>query len=505
MSPFPYILAVTVLLLLYRRSWSRKSAGLPLPPGPRPLPFLGNIFDIDMVHPWRTYSEWKKRYGPIVSCRLIGQTVVIINSEKIARQLLDQRSAIYSDRPAGPVPKLFGVDFITAFLPYGDRLRLHRRLFHQALRSDAADSYRDLYLDKARQLLSNLIDSPEAFEKHIFLYTASIIMSVTYGHEKVSWDAPPIVSVAELAELLTVGLPPERSAILTAFPILTQLPAWFPGATFQRVAQRTRKLALESMNEPFEYVKRNMAAGRAPKSMVSDLLSERDEGKEAFPEQAVKEIALTVFVAGFDTSSSTLCSFILAMVLHPEAQRRAQQEIDSVIGVNRLPDFYDRPSLEYVEAVFRETIRWHNVAPLGLPHATSRDDVFGGYFIPKGSLIMPNIWDMSREGHEDPDDFKPERHFESDGTLLPDTIAAKPMWGFGRRGCPGRFVAEAATWSAVVHLLATFRITKAKDEAGKEIEVKEEFTSGVVCRPMPFKCSFVLRSTDREQAICSGD
>ncbi|KAG1875755.1 CyP450 monooxygenase [Suillus subluteus] len=504
---FPYILVVTVtvLLLLCCWSWSRKSAGLPLPPGPRSLPFIGNIGDIDVVNPWRTYSEWKKKYGPIVSCRLIGQTVVIINSERVARQLLDQRSAIYSDRPAGPVPKLFGIDFITAFLPYGDTLRLHRRLFHQALRSDAADSYRDLYLAKARQLLSNLLDSPEAFEKHLFLYTASIIMCVTYGHDKVTWDARPIKSVAELVELINVGLPPERSAILTAFPILTRLPAWFPGASFQRIAQRTRKLALESMNEPFEYVKRNMAAGNAPKSMVSDLLSEMGEGKEAFPEQAVKEVALTVFVAGFDTSSSTLSSFILAMVLHPEAQRLAQQEIDSVVGVDRLPDFYDRPSLKYVEAVFRETIRWHVVAPLGLPHATSSDDVFEGYFIPKGSLVMPNIWDMSREGHDDPDVFRPERHFASDGTLLPDTIAAKPVWGFGRRGCPGRFIAEAATWSAVVHLLAAFRITKAKDEAGKEIEVKEEFTSGVVCRPVPFQCSFVLRSTGREKAIRLGD
>ncbi|KAG2035464.1 cytochrome P450 [Suillus americanus] len=431
-------------------------------------------------------------------------TVIIINSEEIARQLLDQRSVIYSDRPAGPVPKHFGIDFITTLLPYGDTLRLHRRLFHETLRSDAANSYRDLYLDKARQLLSHLLDSPEAFEKHIFLYTASIIMSVTYGHEKVSWDAPPIKSVAELSELINVTLPPERSAILTAFPILTRLPAWFPGASFQRIAHRTRRLALESMNEPFEYVKRNMAAGNAPKSMVSDLLTEMDEGKEAFPEQAVKQIAVTVFIGG----SSTLSTFILAMVLHPEVQRLAQQEIDSVVGVDRLPDFHDRPSLKYVEAVFRESIRWHIVAPLGIPHATSSDDVFGGYFIPKGSFILPNIWDMSREGHDDPDVFKPERHLASDGTLLPDTIAAKPMWGWKKRvsgRCPGRFIAEAATWSAVVHLLAAFRITKAKDEAGKEIEVKEEFTSGVVCRPMPFQCSFVLRSTGREKAIRLGD
>ncbi|KAG0707187.1 hypothetical protein DFH29DRAFT_1014945 [Suillus ampliporus] len=184
-------------------------------------------------------------------------------------------------------------------------------------------------------------------------------MSVTYGHEKVSWDASPIKSVTEL---LTIGLPPERSAILTAFPILTRLPAWFPGATFQCA----RKLALESMDAPFEYVKRNVAAGSTPKSIMSDLLSQRDKGKEAFAERAVEEIALTVFV--------------------------------------------------------------------GLPHATSSDDVSEGYFIPKDSLIIPNVWDMSREGRDDPDVFRSEIHFASDGTLSPDTISTKPVWGFGRRG-----------------------------------------------------------------------
>ncbi|KAG1856700.1 hypothetical protein DFJ58DRAFT_840839 [Suillus subalutaceus] len=215
---------------------------------------------------------------------------------------------------------------------------------------------------------------------------------------------------------------------------------YLPGfrcAAFQRIAQRTRKLALESMNEPFEYVKRNMglkAIGNAPKSMVSDLLTEMDEGKEAFPEQAVKQIALTVFVG-------------------------------------------------------RANIR--------LAHATSNDDIFEGYFIPKGTC--PEKDTMIRM-------FSNQKGtLASDGTLLPDTIAAKPMWGFGRRGCPGRFIAEAVMWSAVANLLAAFRITKAKDEAGKEIEVKEEFTSGVVCRPVPFQCSFVLRSTGREKAIRLGD
>jgi cytochrome P450 len=80
------------------------------------------------------------------------------------------------------------------------------------------------------------------------------------------------------------------------------------------------------------------------------------------------------------------------MTLFPEAQRKAQEELDRVIGTSRLPTFEDRKNLPYIDAVVKETFRWHPLAPLGLPHMTDEDDVINGYLIPKGSILIPNIW-----------------------------------------------------------------------------------------------------------------
>ena len=85
-------------------------------------------------------------------------------------------------------------------------------------------------------------------------------------------------------------------------------------------------------------------------------------------------------------------AFFLAMVMCPDVQRRAQAELDTVVGSERLPDFTDRSRLPYVEAVVKECLRWHNVATLGVPHLSSEDIELNGYFIPKGSSLIPNTW-----------------------------------------------------------------------------------------------------------------
>ena len=80
------------------------------------------------------------------------------------------------------------------------------------------------------------------------------------------------------------------------------------------------------------------------------------------------------------------------MSLYPDIQKKAQAELAAVVGPNRLPDFDDRDALVYVSAIVKETLRWFNVAPLGISHRTMEDDEFRGYFIPAGTLITPNIW-----------------------------------------------------------------------------------------------------------------
>ncbi|KAG1742522.1 cytochrome P450 [Suillus lakei] len=408
--------AVLILALVIARHRVSHSALLPYPPGPKPLPVIGNVMDISLTEPWLAYTAWKKIYGDLIRVRLMGQEFVVISSEKIARALLDQRSAIYSDRPILPVGKFYGIEWITVLLQYGTELRSHRKMFHHALQAESSLRQREIYLRRARCLLANLLHDPEDFEAHIHSFVAAIVMGITQR------TTLTVLAVSELNTILTRGLSPEKSAILSAFPFLAHIPAWFPGATFQREALYSRQLAQKVLNAPFEFTKSQIAAGTASQSMVFDCLTQTDKDNNEAQEFVIKAVAAT--------SHSVLHAFILAMVLYPNVQAKAQAEIDTVVDSMRLPSFEDRPSLPYVEAILRELLRWSPVFPLAIPHATSSDDIFEGYLIPKGLAIG-----RDEEKYPDPDEFRPERHFATDGSLLSDSISDNPMFGLGRRIC----------------------------------------------------------------------
>lgn len=96
--------------------------------------------------------------------------------------------------------------------------------------------------------------------------------------------------------------------------------------------------------------------------------------------------------AGSDTTAATIASFVLAMTIHPEIQKKAQEELDRVIGPDRLPTWEDRSQLPYIDAILKETLRWNAATPLGVPHAVIQDDVYEGMFIPGGATVIPNVW-----------------------------------------------------------------------------------------------------------------
>ncbi|KAH7913512.1 cytochrome P450 [Hygrophoropsis aurantiaca] len=472
-----------------------KRKNLPLPPGPRALPLLGNALQINVSQPWLTYTAWGKRYGGIVYSCILGQDFVIINDENIARTLLDRRGAIYSDRPVLGANKLFGLDFNTGLLPYGDVWRAHRKIYHQTLRSDRAALYHDIYFRKAHDFVQNLINFPDDLEAHVQTLSASLIMAVTYGYETQIRDDPFVHRVQELINIITQTITPERSALLIAFPFLEHFPEWFPGAAFKRRARLCRDLAAEVVERPFQYVIEQMAKEIAPQSMVSDFQRDAIARGEDHQNEMVKGVAAT--------TSSTLHVFLLAMVLYPEVQQRAQAEIDAVVGDERLPNFDDRAALPYVEAICREVLRWNPVVPLSLPHATSSDDTFNGYYIPKGAIVVINAWGITHNeiAYPDPFQFKPERHFTADGQLKDDPLFNNLGFGLGRRICPGRHFAERSVWAAIVSVLSCVRIEKARGPDGREIEVLPKFTTGLAIHPKPFQYSVVSRSATKAKLL----
>ncbi|KIJ68050.1 hypothetical protein HYDPIDRAFT_83068 [Hydnomerulius pinastri MD-312] len=506
---FLSVLPIVLLFLAFVKVYLKKRrdvVGRQLPPGPPPTPTLGNIRGIDTRQPWKTYSQWGAEYGDIIYTRLLSQDIIVINSEKVARDLLDRRSQNYSSRPPSLVPinELFGTEFSSIFLPYGDRWRLHRRLFHQAFRLNAAPSFRPIQMQKAHDLLTNLLLTPDNFLAHLQALSTSTIMALVYDYNVTGIDDPIVAHVERALDIAVKAVRPEVAAVIATFPFLKHLPPWFPGAKFKRSALLSRKYIAEWVEAPFKYVKKNMAAGTAAPSMVSDALlriqeSARTEEEVILLEKAVKEASASAYAGKCYTCTfSTLLIFILAMVLYPEAQAKAQAEIDSVIGHNltRLPDWEDRPSLPYVGALIKETLRWHPVVPLGIPHATVDDDVYEGYHIPKGATVLANAWAMSRDPIKfpQPDKFRPERflNLEKCGSLDELSFA----FGFGRRVCVGRHVADASLWIAIVNMLAVFRFEPGPSwDAGPD-GANVKWTEGVTTHPEPFPCVITPRQKD---------
>ncbi|CAL5872702.1 uncharacterized protein PFLUO_LOCUS6969 [Penicillium psychrofluorescens] len=266
-----------------------------------------------------------------------------------------------------------------------------------------------------------------------------------------------------------------------------------PGANFQRVARDHFQTLTRLLENPVAFTKFQMNRGEDRQSIVSRLLKQGED------EEIVKWSALAMYGGGSDTTVGVLEGFFLAMVLFPDVQRKAQAEMDDLFGKPTLPTAADRERLPYVNAIVKEALRWHTVAPFAIPHRTDEDDVINGFLIPKNAILLPNVWFFNNESaiYPNPREFQPERFLSSKPTLEPGDVS----FGFGRRVCPGRLVAETSIFLMIAHTLAVFDIKKPIGDNGREFEPDVGFTPGILSHPVSFAATFTPRSQEHEQLI----
>ncbi|KAJ7828228.1 cytochrome P450 [Mycena olivaceomarginata] len=495
MTAYFYSASCVVLVLLVCRYALRTQSNLPLPPGPRKLPLLGNLLDMPSSLARERYMQWSKTYNSdILHLNVAGTSIIILSSGEVATDLLEKR-VIYSDRPALPmVNDLMGWDFMTRA-----RWRLHRRLFHKALNFHTAKKFRPTEISASHELLRRILHHPLDIMEHFKHMAAKVIMSVAYGIDILPSDDPYVSLSTEAMDTLVAAVP--GRFLVDMLPILKYVPDWFPGAGFKAKAKEWRTIAQAMSDAPFAQVKRNIprhfnvlqpAAGTAQPSFASSALNQLDGTGNIDPRETdIKDVAGTMYTAGAETVTSLLGTFVLAMLANPGAQKKAQAEIDSVIG-RCLPSFTDEGSMPYVAALVKETLRWGSVAPieLSVPHFLPVEDEYRGYRIPAGSIVIVNLWAILHDEkvYPDPYSFKPER-FLQEGK--PEAAVPNPDagFGFGRRICPGRYLANSSLWIAIVSILATFEISKAVGD-----EPTYEYSDGLVLMPRPFKYSIKPRS-----------
>jgi len=193
---------------------------------------------------------------------------------------------------------------------------------------------------------------------------------------------------------------------------------------------------------------------------------------------------------------TTLQIWLFAVVLHPDAFLKAQGEMDRVVGTARLPELEDRSNLPYLNALIKETYRWNPAVPLGIPHNSMQEDEYEGCRIPNKTMIIANMWGMSRDEniYSDPELFSPDRFLGREDVMDPKSF----VYGFGRRLCPGREFADTCIYMVAANIVATMNISKPKDEHGREIMPEARFVDGLASRPVEFQCFMTPRS---EQAL----
>ncbi|KAI0352608.1 CyP450 monooxygenase [Trametes cingulata] len=489
-----------------------------LPPGPPPLPFVGNLFDIPKHKPWRGYRDLCAKYGDLVYLQALGQSMIVLGSANSAIEYLEKCSANTADRLPNPVIELSGQDVNFAHIRYDQWWRRHRRAFWQHFHPGVVSKYNPIQSAQTHNFLARLIEAPSNLEAHIRFSLAAALVKLVYDIDVKDEDDKIMKMVDVAADAIVLSTPGHWAVEI--FPFLRHIPAWFPGAGFQKIFAECKAANDHLRDVPFTEVKEALKRGDVRSSVASELLNREGYHLPAKDEEILRNVCAVSVEGGTDTTASALKAFFLAMAIYPDVQRRAQAELDAVVGHDRLPDFSDSPALVYVNAIIKEVLRWHLVVPLSIPHYTMEEDEVQGYFIPARTVLIPNVWAILHdpEAYDSPDEFRPER-FIRDGKLDPtvrDPVAF--MFGFGRRRvpsvdasppmsahlgrypsswcriCPGRYFAHASLFIHIASVLHVFDIGPPLDENGQPFKVQYEQGHGLLSNPEDCRCSIKVRS-----------
>ncbi|KAF9054743.1 cytochrome P450 [Panaeolus papilionaceus] len=439
--------AISVLILVRLLAKRLLSPPLerPFPPGPKPRFLIGNTLDIPLADPSKVYYGWSKIYNSsMIHFEALGNRFIVLNSCEDADELLENRARLYSDRPIMPT-----VDLVA----------------HQHLKPQTIKIFYPTLERKVNNMLVGLLDIPDRFIDHIKMLSLSIPLATMFGYDVRTLD-DPVVRAADYH--MTVGseiVSPAGGSLANIFPAFKYVPwtwTW-------RMSKKCKEMSEEMKRIPLEALMNKMANGAAVTSIVGDFMEKKQTvGASQEEEEIVLNLAHSVYGAGSDTIISAARTFFYLMAIHPAIQAKAQAELDSVLGPRpRLPTFGDRSSSPYIEAIYREVLRWRPPGPMGIPHLAVQDDWYKGYFIPKGTIVLSNIWynsvdymckkfwlnaidnramglDEQRFG-PDTHAFNPERFLNEDRNLNDkDRILA---YGFGKRVCVGKHIASSTVTS----------------------------------------------------------
>ncbi|KAI5857361.1 cytochrome P450 [Durotheca rogersii] len=500
----PAQLGVIIAFISFLVYWALKSwywrFPYPLPPSPPAEPILGHIRSLPLENAHLKHMEYAKQYkSDIVYFNVLGHHVVVLNTQKVANEILDKRGANYQDRPRFVLFEVMGWGLTLTFLRYGPRFRLHRSALQTGFTKTAIANYRPIQLDEARQAVLRIFARPDNWDHSLRRFASAIVLRIGFG-VTVRSDDDPYIKIASDANFATGGGGNAGTALVDYLPIFRYTPEFL---NFSKSLQHARKWgwAIRNLHDiPFSAVKKEFDEGTANPSFAYSLLAKHKDNEEKglpneFTLKDIQGASGAVFIAGSNTTFGTTTVAILNVMLNPGVFEKARAEIDRVVGTDRLPTFDDRPKLRYIDYLVEETSRWRPLSPIGIPHRSLKDDVYEGMFIPKGTFVYYNAYAMSRDTnvYKNPEKFNPDRYTPKEEGGDGEPFLVGPF-GFGRRVCVGRHLAQASVWIMMATLIATTDISKPLGPDGKPTEQTITFSTGLSSHPGKLDVVFKPRS-----------
>ncbi|KAM4808244.1 cytochrome P450 2U1 [Rhinophrynus dorsalis] len=492
------------------------------PPGPTPMPFVGNFgfmllpgwlmqllrFGIDknklsrvpsgatrrgaFLYPHIVLTNMAKIYGKMYSIYIGTRLVVILNDFDTVKDALVNHSEVFSDRPSVPLVTIITKRKGVVFAPYGPIWRQQRRFSHSTLRHFGLGklSLEPKIIEEFKYVKEELLKFGEkGFSPFQIISNAvsNVICSISFG-KRFNYEDEEFKT---MLNLMSRGL----EISVNSEAILTSVFSWLyylPLGPFRELRQividitaflkriiEEHKISLDPEN-PRDFI---------DMYLIHIKEEQKEQMESSFNTEYLFYIIGDLFVAGTDTTTNTLLWSLLYMCLNPDVQEKVQAEIDAVVGRDRPPSLTDKSQMPFTEATIMEVQRMTVVVPLSVPHMASQTSVFQGYTIPKGSVVLANLWSVHRDPKvwEKPNDFMPRRFLDENGQILKKE--AFIPFGIGRRVCMGEQLAKMELFLMFVNLLQSFSFSLADDTFIPMLEGR----FGLTLAPFPFDIKIAKR------------
>ncbi|XP_056384096.1 cytochrome P450 2D17-like [Hyla sarda] len=440
-----FLLLISFIICLFLLDFvkSRKN-GSQFPPGPKGVPFLGNILQVNFRNPTKSLHQLRKEFGDVYSLQYFWNKTVVLNGFELIKEALINRSEDIADRPRFPIYEKIGYVGDTKGIiiaQYGSSWKEHRRFTMSTLRNFGMGkkSLEERVAEEAQCLCSAFKAQKDQFNPHYLINNAvaNVILSIAFG-DRCNYDDAEFQRLLYLSSEGLKGKSGLLSQILNEIPFLMNIP-WLIDPVMQ-ADYEVITFFKEKVSEHQKTWNPNYTRDFTDAYLVEMEKVKEDSGSSLNEGNLLMTI-YDLFMAGTETTSTTLRWALLYMILYPDVQSKVQEEIDEVIGRERTPTMGDMLQMPYTNAVIHEVQRCGDVIPLPV-HMTYKDIEIKGYIIPKGTTVIANLSSVLKDQKvwEKPFQFYPMHFLDENGKFVKREVFIP--FSAGRRSCLGEQLAR---------------------------------------------------------------